>query len=104
MSASQRRKGRTGEREVELLAIEAGLSPDRSLGGRRQPAGDVTVSGVAIEVRRRNRIQLVAWSRVHEEQTPGHLTPAVAYRPDREPWRVSLALTDFLDLLRERES
>ena len=104
MSASQRRKGRTGEREVELLAIEAGLAPDRSLGGRRQPAGDVTVSGIAIEVRRRNRVRLVEWSREHEAQTPEHLVAAVAYRPDREPWRISLTLVDFLELLRERES
>ncbi len=104
MSASQRTKGRTAEREVELLAIGTGLACDRALGGRRQPAGDISLPGVALEVRRRNRVSIAAWSRDHEEKTPAHLIPAVAYRPDREPWRVSLPLADFLDLLRERES
>ena len=103
MSVHSRNKGRRAEREVELLAIERGLVCDRNLGGRRQPAGDVSLPGVALEVRRRNRVRLVEWSREHEERVPEHLTPAVAYRPDGEPWRVSLPLADYLDLLREAQ-
>lgn len=104
MSASERRKGRDAEREVERIAHAAGLPCDRALSGRRQPAGDVSLPGVAVEVRRRNRVRLVEWSREHEQRTPEHLIPAVAYRPDGEPWRVSLPLADLLDLLREREA
>jgi hypothetical protein len=101
MSARERSKGRRAEREVELLVLEAGVECDRSLSGRRQPAGDLSLTGVALEVRRRNRVRVVEWSRAHEERTPSHLIPAVAYRGDGEPWRVSLPLADFLDLLRE---
>lgn len=103
MSAHSRRKGRDAEREVELLTLAHGVDCDRALGGRHQPYGDLNLPGVALEVRRRDRVLLVAWSREHEAKVPAHLVPAVAYRPDREPWRVSLPLGDFLDLLRERE-
>lgn len=102
MSARERTKGRRGEREVELLALEAGLDVDRNLAGRVQRYGDVALPGVALEVRRRNRVSICEWSRTHEELTPSHLIPAVAYRPDNEPWRVSLPLADFCELLRER--
>lgn len=101
MSARERTKGVRAEREVERLILDAGIPCDRSLSGRVQPAGDVSLPGVALEVRRRNRVRVIEWSREHEELTPSHLTPAIAYRPDAEPWRVSLPLADFLDLLRE---
>ena len=101
MSAHSRRKGRDAEREVERLILDAGIRCDRSLGGRRQPAGDLSLPGIAIEVRRRNRLRLTEWSRGHEALTPSHIVPALAYRQDGEPWRVSLPLDDFLDLLRE---
>jgi hypothetical protein len=102
VSARERSKGRRAEREVERLVLDAGIRCDRSLGGRRQPAGDLSLPGVAVEVRRRNRLRLLEWSREHETRTPQHLTPAIAYRADGEPWRVSVPLNHFLDLLRER--
>ena len=104
MSARERSKGRRAERELELLILEAGIDCDRSLSGRRQPAGDLSLPGVALEARRRNRVRLVEWSREHEHRTPSHLIPALAYRPDGEPWRVSLPLADFLELLQLREA
>lgn len=101
MGKMSRTKGRTAEREVELLIQAAGFSTDRNIGGREQVAGDIATEGLAIEVRRRERLDVPNWCRIHEASTPDHLTPVVVYRRSREPWRVSLTLTDFLDLLGE---
>lgn len=101
MGKMSRTKGRTAEREVELLLQAAGLHTDRNLGGRTQVSGDIAVNepALAIEVRRRESLSLSSWSAEHEAMTPSHLLPAVVYRRSREPWRISLRLTDFLDLI-----
>jgi Holliday junction resolvase len=99
-----RRKGRVAERELEQLIADRGIEVDRSLGGRQQPYGDIRIPGVAIECRRRERVEIIKWSRDHEAQVPDHLTPAVAYRTNGEPWRVSLPLADYLDLVEQAGS
>lgn len=96
-----RRKGRAAERELESLIATRGIEVDRSLGGWHQPYGDIRIPGTAIECRRRERVEIVKWSREHEAQVPGHLIPALAYRTNGEPWRVSLPLDDFLDLVQQ---
>lgn len=109
MSKMSRDKGRKAEREVEVAFQEAGFSTDRNIGGRKQVAGDIAVEGLAVEglaveVRRRERLDVPGWSVVHEDSTPSHLTPVLCWRRSREPWRVSLPLSDFLDLLKEARS
>lgn len=99
-----RTKGRSAEREVELRFQDAGFTTERALSGRRQIAGDINVAGLALEVRRRERIDIARWCAEHEAETPEHLTPVVVWRKSREPWRVSLTLDDFLDLLGEARS
>lgn len=98
-----RRKGRSGERELERLIAARGIEVDRSLGGRQQPYGDIRIPGVAIECRRRERVEIAKWSREHEAQIPEHLIPAVAYRTNGEPWRISAPLSDFLDLVEQSQ-
>lgn len=101
MGAMSRNKGVRSEREVELRFQDAGFTTERALSGRRQIAGDINVAGLALEVRRRERIDIARWCAEHEAETPEHLTPIVVWRKSREPWRVSLTLDDFLDLLTE---
>ena len=101
MGAMSRNKGVRSEREVELRFQDAGFVTDRNIGGRKQIAGDINVAGLAIEVRRREKLSLDAWSMAHEDETPEHLTPVVVYRRSRAPWRCSLLLEDLIDLLRE---
>lgn len=93
-----RRKGRDAEREVERIIEARGIEVDRSLGGRKQPHGDLAIPGVRIDSKRQERLQLIPWSREQEAKVPDHLTPAIAYRTNGEPWRVSCLLSDFLDL------
>lgn len=104
MSGMSRRKGTRSEREVELRFQDAGFATDRNIGGRKQVAGDIAVEGLAIEVRRREKLDVARWAMEHEEQTPEHLTPVVVWRRSRAPWRVTLGLDDFIDLLREARS
>lgn len=129
MGSMSRRKGRDSEREVERILRDAGFSTDRNIGGRNQVSGDIaarvpddcwtgqvprvvcsrggigcpkphsTAISLAIEVRRRETLSLSQWSRDHEASTPDHFTPAIVYRRSREPWRISLRLDQFLDLL-----
>ncbi len=96
-----RRKGTHGEREVELLLQQYGLQTERTLGGRIQLSGDILVHdpALAIEVRRREQLRIVEWCRTHEESTPPSHVPVLVFRPNREPWRVSLRLDDFCSLL-----
>lgn len=101
VSVHSRTKGRTAERQVELAFQAAGFSTDRALGGRTQVAGDIVVEGVAVEVRRREKQSIEAWAAAHEAETPEHLTPVLVARTSRNPWRVTMRLDDFLDLLRE---
>lgn len=96
-----RRKGREAEREFEREVEARDIEVERNLGGRIQKTGDVRLPGVAVEVRRREKVAIVAWSREQEAKTPEHLIPAVAYRTNNEPWRVSMPLSDFLDLLEQ---
>ena len=99
-----RSKGRRSERDVELAFQDRGFSTDRNLGGRLQVAGDIVTEGFALEVRNRQNLSLTRWSAEHELSTPQHLTPALVYRSNRQPWRVSMRLDDFLDLLEEARS
>lgn len=97
----RRSKGVRAELEVEKLIRERGLSTERAIGGRAQVHGDIQVEGMAIDVKRQERLCLPAWSRKLEADVPSHVTPAIAYRTSRDVWRVSLPLADLLDLLEE---
>lgn len=101
MPPHSRNKGVRAEAEVERILRDAGYSTDRNLSGRNQISGDILVhvENIAIEVRRRETLSLSQWSRDHEASTPDHFTPAIVYRRSREPWRISLKLDQFLDLL-----
>lgn len=101
---NSRAKGRSSERDVELRFQAKGFETDRFLGGRTQVSGDMGCEGFAFEIRNREKLSLLRWSAEHELSTPDHLTPAIVYRSNRHPWRVSLTLDDFLDLLAEARS
>ena len=100
MAKKSRTKGKTGEREVGHLLTDAGFDASREQDGRNQ-ACDFRIHSPAIdlEVRRREQLSLKAWSREIEAKTPEGRIPAVAYRTNGEPWRISLPLDRFLHLL-----
>jgi len=101
MPLDSRNKGRSAERDVELVLQAAGLSTERALSGRTQVHGDILSEGMAIEVRNRQRIEIVKWAAEHELGCPPHLTPVLIWKTNRQPWRANCLLSDFVDLLKE---
>lgn len=95
-----RNKGRTAEREVELILQAAGLQTERAIGGRTQVSGDIAARAdgvsLAIEVRRRERLLIPSWCEAHERSTPGGSIPVLVWRANRMPWRAALLLDDLL--------
>jgi hypothetical protein len=100
MGAMSRRKGKSGEREFEQLVIAHGMADViREQDGRRQ-YGDHHLASFCVDSKRRERIEIVKWSREIEGRTAGtNLIPCVAYRHNREPWRVSMKASDWLDVV-----
>jgi len=99
-----RSKGSRGEREiVDILKAAGWPQARRSSDGRAQvERGDIVrgPAGFHLEVKRRERIRILEWS--HQAEGDAHPTdrPAVIWRPNGEPWRVSMLLDDFLPLAR----
>ena len=103
MAKLSRDKGKIGERELGHLFASAKLPYLREQDGRTQGA-DFAIEQFRVEARRRNQLRIIAWSRELEDKTPDHLVPVLAYRPDREPWRVSMLATDWAGLVGEARS
>jgi len=107
MSASERRKGAAGEREiVELLHAHGWPRAHRNFGSGSAGGGDVAhgPEGVALEVKRHGgRLDLPRAIRQAEAGAGDHDLPIVAHRRDGEPWRATLPLEDLLELLAWRE-
>lgn len=95
----RRDKGVRGEREV-ALAFEKARYQVRGL----EAEGDHLVVcadwlTLHIEAKRQEKLRLPEWSRQAEAEAPQGTVPIVAYRASREPWRVSLKLDDFIEIL-----
>ena len=107
MSASERRKGGNGEREVvKLLHAHGWTDAKRTSDGRSQiERGDIGDGppGVHFEVRRREALSI--WGCLEQadsDASPGNV-PVVAFRRNRSPWYAALPLDVLLTLLRESE-
>lgn len=91
MSAMQRRKGAAGEREfLKALGAELGEILTRNLQQTREGGADcLCVKGWAIEVKRQEALSRPTWWRqaVRQAKERG-VQPMLAYRRNREPWRV----------------
>lgn len=100
----QRRKGASAEREVVRLLRKHGFRAERTAplqSGKvvDSSAPDVTcVQGQHWEVKRQEIIKIEAWCRQAEADC-GESIPVVVWRRSNQPWRVTLPLEDYLDLL-----
>ena len=101
MSASQKNKGKRGERELARFLTDHGHPARRGVqysGGPESP--DILCESLPIhfEVKRTERL------RVHESmrqavRDAGDMTPAVAHRRNRDDWLVTMRLSDLLELV-----
>lgn len=101
MSASERRKGAAGEREVAAVLRAHGLPVDRTA---RQSGmtvrGDLTgVPGYHFEVKRQETLRLPLWLSQAEDDAPANAVPVVVFRRNRSEWYATLPLDDLAKLL-----
>lgn len=100
---NSKRKGSCGERELlhllEAHGIPGQRNDQRYIGGADNPdiAADVRGLPLHIEVKRTERLRLREALQQAERDAAGRV-PVVAFRGNREPWRVVLRLEDFLKL------
>lgn len=110
---SSRSKGVAGEREAANIFRRYGFEVVR-LQNNVLDAGDFTATlyreqpvplplapdvRLLVDSKRRERLHLGAASEQIEAVAQAGQVPCVAYRRNREPWRVSLRLEDFARLL-----
>jgi len=102
MSKAQQRKGADGERE--LMSILRGHGYDVRRGGSLS-FGEVPdlygLPGIHIEVKRRENVNLTAaleQARRDADRFGG--LPAVFHRRNREGWRVTMTLPDWMQIFR----
>ena len=100
---SSQRKGRAAELELARTLQAHGYNVEA---GRARSYGEVPdltgLPGVHIECKRAEQLRLSEWlaqAAADAEKFRDGL-PAVFHRRSREAWRVSMALTDWLELYR----
>ena len=95
MSAMQRNKGASAEREVfNLLRDQLGVVVERNLQQTRNGGADtVSIPGIAIEVKRQEKEFQEAWWTQATEQAGSTRVPVVAHRRSRQSWRFTVPLT-----------
>lgn len=94
-------KGSAGEREFAAVLTEHGFpahrNPQMFIGGSGNP--DVSADGLEayhFEVKRVERLNISEAMRQAVHDASGKI-PVVAHRRNREPWLVTMKLTDFLE-------
>lgn len=102
--ASQR-KGADGERELQEILIKAGYTVDR---GGSQSFGKVPdlmgLPGIHIEVKRNEKLNITEaiQQAIRDADRFHDGAPTVFHRRNRQPWLVTMLLSDWLDLYGKR--
>jgi hypothetical protein len=94
MSATSRRKGAEGERELaKLLSEELGIEITRNTDPQRVTGGDIlTVPGYSLEVKRCQKLSRPTWwAQCQRQAARVRLEGIVFYRQNRKPWRALVA-------------
>ena len=98
-----RNKGAAAERELaNILQEHLGFAVKRKLGQARDGGDDIQVQHFRIEVKRRERLEVVKWCEQVQAATGDGEVPVVAFRQNGEPWRVVLLLDDFIPMMRDQ--
>lgn len=101
---ASRSKGSSAEREIVQILKSRGHNARRSAysGMMAHEKGDIVgLTGYHLEVKRCEKLKLPEWTRQAESGATDAEVPVVVYRASREPWRVSMPLNAFLDLVED---
>ena len=101
MSASQRRKGAAGERELaQILSEQLGWVVKRNIGQARDGGDDITTGQFRWECKRRAKLSVYEFmDQVEAACRPGDI-PIVAMRADGKNWLVMMKLEDAIPMIR----
>ena len=94
MAKKSRDKGKAGEREfLNLLGDELGMRFSRNLNQADEGGADNTqLSGWVIEIKRYAKPSIATWWRQACSQVELGQWPVLAYRIDRQSWRVMVPM------------
>lgn len=101
MGRTSQRKGRAAELELCRLLNEHGIPATPGTAVSYGSTPDVCgVTGVHVEVKRHERVEIGAWMAQAERDAERFKdgAPAVFFRRSREPWYVTMRLSDWLAL------
>lgn len=90
-----RNKGANGERELlRLIGDRLGIDLSRNLDQSRDGGADcLDLSGIALEVKRCESLQLSQWwNQAIRQATKGQI-PVLAFRQSRKPWAIVVPLS-----------
>lgn len=102
---NSRQKGARGERELANILKDYGYDTRRGqqFSGANGDADVVGLPGVHIECKRVEKLNLdAAMEQAQRDAREGEV-PAVFHRKDRQDWKVTLSLEDFMKLYQEVE-
>lgn len=102
MTINSRRKGKVGELELSHILNKAGFKTRRSqqYAGINNDADIVGIDGIHIECKRVENLNLdKALSQAIRDKKDDEM-PIVVHRKNRTVWKVTLLLSDFIDLLK----
>lgn len=108
-----KRKGDAGERELLKVLTSSGIPAERHQqglladfkGGHGNPDISATIAGhpLHIEVKRTERLRLSEAMRQAKHDAVNAI-PAVVHRANRQPWVISLELSEFLAIFAGNEA
>lgn len=100
---NSRAKGAAGERELAKILREHGYNTRRGqqYSGANGDADVVGLPGIHIECKRVQALNLTKAMEQAERDALDSEAPAVFHRKNREPWRVTMNLEDWLTMYKE---
>lgn len=102
---NSRQKGKRGELELAHILKEYGYEARRGVqySGANGDADVVGLPGVHIECKRVEKLNLDAAMEQAKRDSRGLRMPVVMHRKDRQDWKVTLSLEDFMKLYKACE-
>ena len=104
MAINSKVKGATGEREIAKILKEKGFTGARrgqQYCGANGDADVIGIEGVHIEVKRVEKLNVENALKQAERDKKENEIATVFHRKNREEWKVTLRLDDFINLYKE---
>lgn len=106
MSVNSRKKGATGERELSNILKEYGYKTRRGQQycGANGDADVVGLEGIHIECKRVQQLNIDKAIEQANKDRKLQEKPAIFHRKNRQEWKVTMYLEDWIELYREWDS